>query len=167
MILPLAQSSIAHAAMKIIVLARADQPIHTLHRAWFDSGMQALFPADHRQRPVVLATERQVHPRVPGAALPAGNMDLHGGRLRAQTVLREFVIGQRATQIVEDLLALNPRVVGLASTSGWKPRRWCACSRPCGQTSKVVLGGPEVSFGWSSRKSAAWPTTSSPAGATW
>jgi hypothetical protein len=33
--------------------------------------------------------------------------------VRAQTVLREFVIGQRATQIVEDLLALNPRVVGL------------------------------------------------------
>jgi hypothetical protein len=29
-------------------------------------------------------------------------MDLHGGPgLRAQTVLREFVIGQRATQIVE------------------------------------------------------------------
>jgi hypothetical protein len=54
-------------------------------------------------------------------------MDLHGGPgLRAQTVLREFVIGQRATQIVEPA-GPEPVVLALASTSGtwWKPRRWC------------------------------------------
>ena len=77
------------------------------------------------------------------------NMDTHGRPgLRAQTALREFVIGQRATQIVEDLLALNPRVIGLGIyiwnvVETTQVVRLLKTLRP---DVKVVLGGPEVSF---------------------
>ena len=125
---------------------------HTLHRAWFDnSGMQALFPPPATaSAPVVLATlnAKYIHASL-GLRCLLANMDLHGGPgLRAQTVLREFVIGQRATQIVEDLLALNPRVVGLGVyiwnvVETTQVVRVLKALRP---DVKVVLGGPEVSF---------------------
>jgi hypothetical protein len=80
--------------------------LHTLHRAWFDIQACKLF-SGHRQRPVVLATLNAKYIHASRLRCLLANMDLHGGPgLRAQTVLRESVIGQRATQIVEDL-ALN------------------------------------------------------------
>jgi radical SAM superfamily enzyme YgiQ (UPF0313 family) len=76
------------------------------------------------------------------------NMDRHGGAgLRAQTALREFVIQQRPTQIVEELLALEPRVIGLGVyiwnvVETTQVVRLLKALRP---DIKVVLGGPEVS----------------------
>ena len=99
---------------------------------------------------IVLATlnAKYIHASL-GLRCLLANMDLHGGPgLRAQTELREFVIGQRATQIVEDLLALNPRVVGLGVyiwnvVETTQVVRLLKTLRP---DVKVVLGGPEVSF---------------------
>ncbi|MDB5965819.1 MAG: hypothetical protein JWQ72_2319, partial [Polaromonas sp.] len=76
------------------------------------------------------------------------NMDRHGGDgLRAQTQLREFVIQQRPLQIVEDLLALGPRVIGLGVyiwnvLETTQVVRLLKTLRP---DIKIVLGGPEVS----------------------
>ena len=64
---------------------------------------------------IVLATlnAKYIHASL-GLRCLLANMDRHGGAgLRARTQLREFVIQQRPTQIVEDLLALNPQVIGL------------------------------------------------------
>ena len=77
------------------------------------------------------------------------NMDRHGGEgLRAQTQLREFVIQQRPTQIVEDLLALEPKVIGFGVYI-WNVLettqlvRLLKALRP---DIRIVLGGPEVSY---------------------
>ncbi|HEY3048583.1 MAG TPA: radical SAM protein, partial [Polaromonas sp.] len=77
------------------------------------------------------------------------NMDVHGGAgLRAQTQLREFVIQQRPAQIVEELLALEPEVIGLGIyiwnvVETTQVVRLLKTLRP---GIKLVLGGPEVSF---------------------
>ena len=99
---------------------------------------------------VVLATlnAKYIHASL-GLRYLLANMDRHGGPgLRAQTTLREFVIGQRPTQIVEDLLALNPKVIGLGIyiwnvVETTQVVRLLKTLRP---DIKVVLGGPEVSF---------------------
>ena len=76
------------------------------------------------------------------------NMDKHGGvGLRAQTQLREFVIGQPATRIVEELLALQPEVIGLGIyiwnvVESTQVVRLLKALRP---DIRIVLGGPEVS----------------------
>jgi hypothetical protein len=100
--------------------------------------------------PIVLATlnAKFIHASL-GLRCLLTNMDRHGGAgLRAQTALREFVIQQRPTQIVEDLLALNPRVIGLGIyiwnvVETTQVLRLLKALRP---DIKVVLGGPEVSF---------------------
>ena len=99
---------------------------------------------------IVLATlnAKYIHASL-GLRCLLANMDLHGGPgLRAQTQLREFVIGQRSVQIVEDLLALNPRVIGLGVyiwnvVETTQVVRLLKALRP---DITVVLGGPEVSF---------------------
>ena len=66
-------------------------------------------------RAIVLATlnAKYIHASL-GLRYLLANMDVHGGAgLKAQTQLREFVIAQRPLQIVEDLLALEPRIIGL------------------------------------------------------
>ena len=100
--------------------------------------------------PIVLATlnAKFIHASL-GLRCLLANMDRHGGAgLRAQTALREFVIQQRPTQIVEDLLALKPRVIGLGIyiwnvVETTQVLRLLKALRP---DIKVVLGGPEVSF---------------------
>ncbi len=99
---------------------------------------------------VVLATlnAKYIHASL-GLRCLLANMDLHGGAgLRAQTVLREFVIQQKPTQIVEDLLALEPKVIGLGVyiwnvVETTQVVRLLKALRP---DVKIVLGGPEVSF---------------------
>ena len=99
---------------------------------------------------VVLATlnAKYIHASL-GLRYLLANMDRHGGPgLRAQTTLREFVIQQRPTQIVEELLALNPAVIGLGIyiwnvVETTQVVRLLKTLRP---DIKVVLGGPEVSF---------------------
>ena len=112
--------------------------------------MHAPFASASISPAIVLATlnAKYIHASL-GLRCLLANMDLHGGPgLRAQTQLREFVIGQRATQIVEDLLALNPRVIGLGVyiwnvVETTQVVRLLKTLRP---DVKVVLGGPEVSF---------------------
>ena len=100
--------------------------------------------------PIVLATlnAKYIHASL-GLRYLLANMDVHGGAgLRAQTQLREFVIQQRPTQIVEDLLALEPQVIGLGIyiwnvLETTQVVRLLKTLRP---DIKIVLGGPEVSF---------------------
>jgi radical SAM superfamily enzyme YgiQ (UPF0313 family) len=99
---------------------------------------------------LVLATlnARYIHASL-GLRCLLANLDLHGGAgLRAVTQLREFTIGQRPVQIVEALLALNPRIIGLGVyiwnvVETTQVVRLLKTLRP---DIKVVLGGPEVSF---------------------
>ena len=98
---------------------------------------------------IVLATlnAKYIHASL-GLRYLLANMDGHGGvGLRAQTQLREFVIQQRPTQIVEDLLALNPTVIGLGIyiwnvVETTQVVRLLKTLRP---DIRIVLGGPEVS----------------------
>ena len=98
---------------------------------------------------IVLATlnAKYIHASL-GLRCLLANMDLHGGAgLRAQTVLREFTISQSPTQIVEALLALEPKVIGLGVyiwnvVETTQVVRLLKALRP---TLKIVLGGPEVS----------------------
>ena len=77
------------------------------------------------------------------------NMDVHGGAgLKAQTLLREFVIAQPPLLIAEQLLALNPKVIGLGVyiwnvVETTQVVQLLKALRP---DIKIVLGGPEVSF---------------------
>ncbi len=76
------------------------------------------------------------------------NMARHGGEdLRAHSVLREFTIARDPQQIVEELLALKPAIVGFGVyiwnvTQTTEVLRLLKSARP---DIKVVLGGPEVS----------------------
>ncbi len=110
----------------------------------------APLPATTSEPPrVVLATlnAKYIHASL-GLRCLLANMDRHGGGgLRAVTQLREFVIQQRPTQIVEELLALNPQVIGLGIyiwnvVETTQVLRLLKALRP---DIKVVLGGPEVS----------------------
>lgn len=94
---------------------------------------------------VVLATlnARYVHASL-GLRYLAANM----GELAPRTKILEFVMGQRAIEIVEDLLALNPRIIGIGVYI-WNVEE---CTRVVALLKKVapqvtvVVGGPEVSY---------------------
>ncbi len=113
-----------------------------------NTGMPA--PEIVRSPAIVLATlnAKYIHASL-GLRCLLANMDFHGGvGLRAQTVLREFVIQQKPTQIVEELLALDPKVIGLGLyiwnvVETTQVVRLLKALRP---DIKIVLGGPEVSF---------------------
>lgn len=112
---------------------------------------QTLLPQDASQPAsrVVLTTlnAKYIHASL-GLRCLLANMDRHGGEgLRAQTTLREFTIAQRPQQVVEDLLALNPAVIGLGIyiwnvVETTQVVRLLKVLRP---DIKLVLGGPEVS----------------------
>ncbi len=99
---------------------------------------------------IVLATlnAKYIHASL-GLRCLLANMDRHGGAgLRAQTQLREFVIGQPVTLMVEELLALAPEVIGLGVyiwnvVETTQLVRLLKALRP---DIRIVLGGPEVSF---------------------
>ncbi len=103
---------------------------------------------DSRAR-IVLATlnAKYIHASL-GLRYLLANMDRHGGAgLRAQTQLREFVIGQPEIRMVEELLALQPEVIGLGIyiwnvVETTQVVRLLKTLRP---DIKIVLGGPEVS----------------------
>jgi len=70
------------------------------------------------------------------------------GELRAQTQLQEFVIGARASDVVERLLAHQPRIVGFGVYI-WnveETTRVVALLKRVAPEVMVVLGGPEVSY---------------------
>ena len=99
---------------------------------------------------IVIATlnAKYIHASL-GLRYLLANMDVHGGPgLKAQTQLREFVIAQPPLLIVEQLLALNPKIIGLGVyiwnvVETTEVVQLLKALRP---DIKVVLGGPEVSF---------------------
>jgi radical SAM superfamily enzyme YgiQ (UPF0313 family) len=69
------------------------------------------------------------------------------GELTAQTKLCEFVIGTRATDIVEKLLAASPRIIGFGVYI-WnveETTKIVALLKRVAPDIKIILGGPEVS----------------------
>lgn len=111
---------------------------------------QPAAPAPGSCARIVLATlnAKYIHASL-GLRCLLANMDRHGGAgLRAETQLREFVIGQPVTRMVEELLALAPEVIGLGVyiwnvVETTQLVRLLKALRP---DIKIVLGGPEVSF---------------------
>ena len=99
---------------------------------------------------IVIATlnAKYIHASL-GLRYLLANMDVHGGEgLKAQTQLREFVIAQPPLLIAEQLLALNPKVIGLGVyiwnvVETTQVVQLLKALRP---DIKIVLGGPEVSF---------------------
>lgn len=68
--------------------------------------------------------------------------------LQAQTRIQEFVIGTRAVDIVEKLLAVKPRIIGFGVYI-WnveETTRVVAQLRRVAPEVTIVLGGPEVSY---------------------
>ena len=94
---------------------------------------------------IVLTT---INARYVHAALGLRYLAANMGELQARTRIVEFVLGQRAFEIVEDLLALNPRIIGIGVYI-WNVDE---CTRVVALLKKVaphvtvVLGGPEVSY---------------------
>ena len=100
----------------------------------------------HEPRPsdVVLATlnAKYIHASL-GLRYLLANM----GGLKAQTALREFTIARKPQDIVEELLALNPRIIGFGVYI-WNVTQTCEVVRLLKMVRpaiKIVLGGPEVS----------------------
>ncbi len=120
---------------------------------WFDNDRM---PSPQTSPPVapgptiVLATlnAKYIHASL-GLRYLLANMDTHGGAgLRAQTQLREFVIQQKPLQIVEELLALSPRVIGFGIYI-WnvvETTQVVQLLKTLRPDITIVLGGPEVSF---------------------
>ena len=72
------------------------------------------------------------------------------GELLPQTVLREFTIARKPQELADELLALQPRVIGFGVyiwnvTETTALVRLLKAARP---EIKIVLGGPEVSYEW-------------------
>ncbi|QJC55184.1 Tryptophan 2-C-methyltransferase [Polaromonas vacuolata] len=107
-------------------------------------------PSPASSTSIVLATlnAKYIHASL-GLRYLLANMDTHGGAgLRKVTQLREFVIQQSPNLIVEQLLALEPRVIGLGIyiwnvVETTQVVRLLKTLRP---DIRIVLGGPEVSF---------------------
>ncbi len=99
---------------------------------------------------IVIATlnAKYIHASL-GLRYLLANMDVHGGPgLKSQTLLREFVIAQPPLLIAEQLLTLNPKIIGLGVyiwnvVETTQVVQLLKALRP---DIKVVLGGPEVSF---------------------
>ena len=112
-------------------------------------GNNASMPDSPAAPRIVLATlnAKYIHASL-GLRCLLANMDRHGrAGLRGQTLLREYVIAQKPVQIAEDLLALNPEVIGLGvyiwnAVPTLQLVRLLKALRP---GIKIVLGGPEVS----------------------
>ena len=110
-------------------------------RLRYTSGMTSVtVPAD-----IVLTTinARYVHASL-GLRYLAANM----GDLAPRTRIVEFVLGQRAFEIVEDLLALQPRIIGIGVYI-WNVdecTRVVALLKKVAPQVTVIVGGPEVSY---------------------
>ncbi len=69
------------------------------------------------------------------------------GGLKAQTVLREFTIARKPQEVVDELLRLDPAIIGFGVYI-WNVSQSCDVVRLLKQQRpgiKIVLGGPEVS----------------------
>jgi len=94
---------------------------------------------------IVLST---LNARYSHAALGLRYLRANLGELRERSAIREFVIGQKTEDIAEDLLALNPRVLGFGVYI-WnveETTRLVALLKTLAPDLPIVLGGPEVSY---------------------
>lgn len=94
---------------------------------------------------IVLTT---INARYVHAALGLRYLAANMGALQSRTRIVEFVLGQRAFEIVEDLLALNPRIIGIGVYI-WnvdESTRVVALLKKVAPHITIILGGPEVSF---------------------
>lgn len=94
---------------------------------------------------IVLAT---LNARYAHASMGLRCLRANLGELREQSVIREFVIGQKTEEIVEKLLADSPRIIGLGVYI-WnveETTRVVAQLRVVAPEVRIVLGGPEVSY---------------------
>lgn len=99
--------------------------------------------------PVVLATinARYIHASM-GLRCLLANMDRHGrAGLASQTVLREFTLAQSPQQMAEQLLALQPQVIGVGVYiwNAVPSLHLVRLLKALAPQIKIVLGGPEVS----------------------
>lgn len=94
---------------------------------------------------IVLTT---INARYVHAALGLRYLAANMGPLAPRTQMVEFVLGQRAAEIVEDLLSMQPRIVGIGVYI-WnidECTRVVALLKKVAPQVTVVLGGPEVSY---------------------
>ena len=94
---------------------------------------------------IVLTT---INARYVHAALGLRYLAANMGELESRTRIVEFVLGQRAFEIVEDLLALQPRIIGIGVYI-WnvdESTRVVALLKKVAPHVVVILGGPEVSY---------------------
>ncbi len=95
--------------------------------------------------PIVLTT---LNARYAHASLGLRYLRANLGAWREQSVVREFVIGQKTEEIVERLLADRPRIVGLGVYI-WnvdEATRVVGMLKAVAPDVVVVIGGPEVSY---------------------
>ncbi|MBI3937019.1 MAG: DUF4080 domain-containing protein [Betaproteobacteria bacterium] len=93
----------------------------------------------------VLAT---INARYVHASLALRYLAANMGELQGETAIREFVLGQRPADVVEQLLALNPRIVGFGVYI-WnveETAKAVAMLKRVAPEVVVVVGGPEVSY---------------------
>ena len=79
------------------------------------------------------------------------------GDLRTKSVLVEFTINQRPLEMAEELLALEPRILGLGVYI-WNvtlSTELVALLKRLRPELAIVLGGPEVSYEWFFQRCAA------------
>ncbi|MEI8036013.1 MAG: cobalamin-dependent protein, partial [Betaproteobacteria bacterium] len=94
---------------------------------------------------IVLTT---INARYVHAALGLRYLAANMGSLQSQTTIVEFVLGQRAFEMVEDLLAFEPKIIGMGVYI-WNVEectRAVAILKRIAPEVLVVLGGPEVSY---------------------
>jgi radical SAM superfamily enzyme YgiQ (UPF0313 family) len=102
------------------------------------------FAQELHPTPIVLATlnAKYIH-----ASLGLRYLRANMGDLKSQTTLREFTIARKPQDIVDELLALAPRIIGFGVYI-WNVTQTCEVVRllkAARPDVKVVLGGPEVS----------------------
>jgi radical SAM superfamily enzyme YgiQ (UPF0313 family) len=94
---------------------------------------------------VILST---INARYVHAALGLRYLAANMGELRAETRIIEFVLGARAADMAEQLLAYRPRVIGLGVYI-WnieETTRLVALLKSIAPDVVVIVGGPEVSY---------------------
>ncbi len=94
---------------------------------------------------IVLAT---INARYVHAALGLRYLAANLGDLRPRAHIAEFVLGQRSGDIAENLLALQPRIVGLGVYiwNAEESAKVVALIKRIAPDVMVVVGGPEVSY---------------------
>lgn len=98
-----------------------------------------------RMPSILLST---INARYAHAALGLRYLAANMGELRAETSIVEFVLGARAADMAEQLLARSPRIIGLGVYI-WnveESTRLVALLKTVAPDVIVVLGGPEVSY---------------------